>query len=151
VTWKLHNLAEIWWQEAPKLEGHFTKGGLACVMRQNANLYLSSLRPEDQQILKAYGAYSWSDLMDKNPVDNPPWFPAWQIAASDGTPERLALTKAQDTYAKDLPKVILAKSADFEKEWTSYLADLKKCDLGLFESFMQKGIDELIAKYGKLK
>jgi putative aldouronate transport system substrate-binding protein len=151
VSWKLHNLAEIWWQEAPKLEGQFTKGGLACKLRDNPNLYLSSLRPEDQEILKAYGAYSWSDLMDKNPVPNPPWYPAWQFPAADGTPEKLALTKAQDTYAKDLPKVIMAKPADFEKEWANYLADLKKCNIEVYEAAMQVFIDDRIAKYGKLK
>jgi len=151
VTWKLHNLAELWWQGAPKLEGRFTKNGLACSMRQNSNLYLSSLRPEDQEVLKAYGAFSWSDLMDHNPPVNPPWYPAWQISPSDGSTEKLALTRAQDTYVRDLPKVILAKSADFEKEWNNYVANLKKTGIAAFEAFVQKGIDERISKYGNLK
>jgi len=150
-TWRLNNLAELWWSEAPKLEGRFSKGGLACALRQNANLYLATLRPEDQEILKAYGAFSWSDLMDKDPPQNPPWYPAWQLVPPDGSPEKLAFTKAQDTYAKDLPKVILAKPADFEKEWANYLADLKKCNLEIFEKWMQAKLDERIAKYGKKK
>jgi putative aldouronate transport system substrate-binding protein len=61
----------------------------------------------------------------------------------------LAFKKAQDTYAKDLPKVILAKPADFEKEWKAYLKDLDKCNLGLFESFMQAGIDERVKLYSQ--
>jgi putative aldouronate transport system substrate-binding protein len=151
VTWKLHNLAELWWAEAPKYEGHFTKGGLAAALRNNPNLYLSSLRPEDREVLKAYGAYSYSDLMDHNPPVNPPWYPAWQIVPPDGSPEKLAFTKAQDTYAKDLPKVILAKPADFEAEWAAYVADLKKTNVDLFEAYIQKGLDDRMAKYGKLK
>jgi len=150
-TWRLNNLAELWWAEAPKLEGRFSNGGLACALRQNANLYLATLRPEDQEILKAYGAFSWSDLMDKDPPQNPAWYPAWQLVPPDGSPEKLAFTKAQDTYAKDLPKVILAKPADFEKEWANYLADLKKCNLEIFEKWMQEKLDERIAKYGKKK
>lgn len=150
-TWRLNNLAELWWAEAPKLEGRFSKGGLACALRQNANLYLATLRPEDQEILKAYGAFSWSDLMDKDPPQNAAWYPAWQLVPPDGSPEKLAFTKAQDTYAKDLPKVILAKPADFEKEWANYLADLKKCNLEIFEKWMQEKLDERIAKYGKKK
>jgi len=150
-TWRLNNLAELWWAEAPKLEGRFSKGGLACALRQNANLYLATLRPEDQEILKAYGAFSWTDLMDKDPPQNPAWYPAWQLVPPDGSPEKLAFTKAQDTYAKDLPKVILAKPADFEKEWANYLADLKKCNLEIFEKWMQEKLDERIAKYGKKK
>lgn len=151
VTWKLHNLAELWWYSAPKLEGHFTKGGLACPPRDNEKEYFASLHPEDVQILKAYGATSYSDLMDKNTPANPSWYPAWQITPSDGSPERLAFTKAQDTYAKDLPKVILAKPADFEKEWENYLNDLKKCNLPVFEKFIQAGIDERIKLYSNLK
>jgi putative aldouronate transport system substrate-binding protein len=149
VTWKLHNLPEIWYAEAPKLEGRFTKGGLACVLRDNSKEYLASQYPEDVEIFKAYGVSSWAEMMDKNPPANPIWYPAWQISPSDGTPAQLAFKKAQDTYAKDLPKVILAKPADFEKEWKAYLKDLDKCNLGLFESFMQAGIDERVKLYSQ--
>ncbi len=151
VTWKLKNLAELWWKEAPKLEGHFTKGGLACTMRMNPNLYLSSLRPEDQQVLKAYGAYSWSDLMDKDPPPNTVWYPAWQFPAADGSPERIAQVKMQDVYVRDLPKVILAKPADFEKEWASYVDNLKKCRPEDFEKPMQVFIDDRIKRFGPKK
>ena len=149
VTWKLHNLAELWWSEAPKMEGHFTKGGLACPLRDNPKEYFSSLRPEDVQILKAYGATSYSDLMDKNPPPNPAWYPAWQISPTDGTPPQLAFAKAQQVYIKDLPKVILARPADFEKEWQNFVDDLMKANIKEFEKFIQGGIDDRISKYGK--
>lgn len=151
VTWKLHNLAEFWWAEAPKLEGHFSPGGLAVTLRNNTKEYWASLHPEDIEVLKAYKATSWSDLMDHNPPVNPPWYPAWQISPTDGSDAQLALAKAQATYVKDLPKVILAKPADFEKEWQNYVDDLAKCNLKAFEDFVQKGIDDRMAKYGNLK
>jgi len=151
VTWQLHNLADAWFAEAPKWEGRFSKNGLACVLRDNPKEYLASQYPEDVEIFKAYGVSSWAELMDPNPVTNPPWYPAWQISPSDGTPEKLAFTKAQDTYAKDLPKVILAKPADFEKEWAAYVADLNKCNLPVFEKFIQAGLDERMKLYGKKK
>ena len=151
VTWRLHNLAELWWQEAPKYEGHFTKGGLAAPLRDNPKEYFASLHPEDAQILKAYGATSWSDLMDHNTPPNPPWYPAWQITPSDGTPAQLAFAKAQQVYVKDLPKVILAKPADFEKEWQNYVNDLMQANVKVFEDFMQAGIDDRMARYGQKK
>jgi putative aldouronate transport system substrate-binding protein len=151
VTWKLHNLAELWWQEAPKYDGRFSKGGLATSLRNNPKEYMASLQPEDVEVLKAYGVSSYAELMDKDPPPNPVWYPAWQIEPSDGSPEKLAFQKAKDTYAKDLPKVILAKPADFEKEWANYVEDLKKTNLDLFEKYIQAGIDERMAKYGKLK
>jgi putative aldouronate transport system substrate-binding protein len=147
VTWKLHNLPELWYAEAPKLEGRFTKGGLACVLRDNPKEYLASQYSEDIEIFKAYGVSSWAELMDKDPPANPIWYPAWQISPTDGTPAQLAFKKAQDTYAKDLPKVILSKPADFEKEWKAYLDDLAKCNLKVFEDFMQAGLDDRIKLY----
>ncbi len=149
VTWKLHNLPEIWYQEAPKLEGRFTKGGLATVLRDNPKEYFASQYPEDIQIFKAYGVTSYAEMMDKNPPPNGAWYPAWQLSPVDGSPAQLALAKAQQTYAKDLPKVIMAKPADFEKEWANYLADLAKCNLKDFEAFIQAGLNERISKYGK--
>jgi len=150
-TWRLHNLAELWNSEAPKLEGHFTKGGLATGLGDNKNEFLESQFPEDRELLKAYGASSYAALIDPAPPLNPPWYPAWQISPADGSAEKMAFTKAQDTYAKDLPKVILAKPADFEKEWANYLADLKACNLDVFEKFMQAGIDDRMKKYGPKK
>jgi putative aldouronate transport system substrate-binding protein len=149
VTWKLHNLAEGWVAEAPKLEGRYTKGGLATTLRDNSREYLESQYPEDVEIFKAYGVSSYAELMDKNPPANGAWYPAWQISPSDGSPEKLAFTKAQDTYASGLPKVILAKSADFEKEWTKYVDDMSKCNLPVFEKFIQAGLDDRVKKYGK--
>ena len=151
VTWRSHNLAELWWYDAPKLEGRFTKNGQAHALRNNPKEYQASQYPEDVEIFKAYGVSSYAEMMDKNPPPNPAWYPAWQIVPPDGSAEKLAFTKAQDTYAKDLPKVILAKPADFEKEWANYVDDLKKCNLQLFEAYIQKGLDERMAKFGKLK
>lgn len=150
-TWRLNNLAELWWAEAPKLEGRFTKNGLACSLRQNPDIYLATLRPEDQQVLKAYGAFSWSDLMDKDPPQNAAWYPAWQFPAADGSPAKIAQTKMQDTYARDLPKVIMCKPEDFEKEWANYVANLKKCKPEDFETAMQAFLDERIKKFGAKK
>ena len=41
------------------------------------------------------------------------------------------------------------KPADFEKEWQSYVNDLKTCNLPVFEKFIQAGLDERVKKYGK--
>jgi putative aldouronate transport system substrate-binding protein len=148
VTWRLHNLAELWWSEAPKLEGHFPDG-LACAIKNNKKLYQATLRPEDVEVLNAYGAASWSDLMDPNPPANPPWYPAWQISPSDGSPEQLAFAKAQQIYVKDLPRIILANPADFEKEWANYVNELQQANIKVFEAFIQAGIDDRMAQFGK--
>jgi putative aldouronate transport system substrate-binding protein len=151
VTWKLHNLPELWYQEAPKLEGRFTPGGLATVLRDNPKEYLASQFPEDIEIFKAYKVNGYAELMDKNPPPNPPWYPAWQIAPTDGTPAQLAWAKAEETFLKYLPKVITAKPADFEKTWKEYTDALAKCNLKAYEDFVQAGINDRIKKYGVKK
>lgn len=149
VTWKLNNLPELWYQEAPKLEGRFTKNGLATVLRDNPKEYLESQRPEDIAIFKAYKVSSYAELMDKNPPPNQPWYPAWQYAPSDGTPAQLAWAKAEETYLKYLPKVILGKPADFEKNWKEYTDALAKCNLKAYEAEYQAYVDQQIKKFGK--
>ena len=149
VTWKLHNLAELWYQEAPKLEGRFTKGGMATVLRDNPKEYMASQFPEDIEIFKAYNVNGYAELMDKDPPPNQPWYPAWQYAPSDGTPAQMAWAKAEETYLKFLPKVILAKPADFEKEWKAYTKALGKANLKVYEADYQAYVDRQVKKFGK--
>jgi putative aldouronate transport system substrate-binding protein len=151
-TWKLHNKAELWFSDAPKLEGHFAGDKMACVLADNPIEYWAGqVKPEDQEILKAYGVTSYADLMDRNPPPNPPWYPAWQITPPDGSPAQLAWQKADEAFRKYLPKVILAKPEDFEKSWNEYLAALDKTNLKFYTDFVQAGINSRIAQFGPKK
>jgi len=149
-SWKLKNKAELWWYDAPKMEGKF-KNGAATGLGDNPTEYLPSLKPLDQEILKTYGVNSYADLVDKAPPVNPPWYPAWQITPADGTPAQMANKKASDTYKKFLPKIILGSTGDFEKNWKEYTAALEKTNVKLYEDYVQVGIDDRIAKYGTKK
>ncbi len=151
VTWKLHNLPELWWQEAPKIEGRLTPKGMAAELRDNKTEYFASLFPEDVEVLNAYKATSYAEFMDADVPPNPSWFPAWQITPPDGSPAQLAWAKAEQTYLKYLPKVILAKPADFEAAWKEYTDALVKTNLKVYEAYVQAGIDERISKYGGKK
>jgi putative aldouronate transport system substrate-binding protein len=147
-TWRLQNMAELWWSDAPKLEGHYTNGANAAI-QDNPTEFLPSQKPLDVEIYKAYGVGNWSEMVDKNPPVNPPWYPAWQITPPDGSPAQLAWKKAEDTYKKFLPKIILGTPAEFEANWKEYTDALAKCNLKAYEDFVQAGINDRIAKYGK--
>jgi len=147
-AWRLQNMAELWWSDAPKLEGHFSNGA-AVAMVDNSTEFLPNQKPLDIEIYKAYGVGNWSEMVDKNPPANPVWYPAWQITPADGTPAQLASKKAEEAYKKYLPKIILGSTADFEKNWKEYMDALTKTNLKVYEEFMTAGIKERVAKYGK--
>ena len=142
-VWKLHNQANLWWSECPKIEGSYSNGWPTNI----ADVYgekLATLRPEDKELWNAYGVTSFQELMDKDPPPNPVWFPAWQINVPDGSDAQMAWQKAEDTYRKDLPRIILARPDQFEELWQGYIDDLNKTGLEKYEAFMQNEINKRI-------
>ena len=142
-VWQLRNKAAIWFSNAPKIEGSFSDGNPASIGSLPSE-YLATQRPEDKELFKAYGVSSFAELMDPNPPENPVYFPAWQIIPPDGSPAQLVWTKATQIYRKMLPRVILARPADFEKAWADYVAAINKIDLKAYEDFMQAGINDRV-------
>jgi putative aldouronate transport system substrate-binding protein len=147
-TWKLSNKADLWYGEAPKLEGRYTNG-MATVLSDNATEYFSNLKPQDVEILKAYNVVSYAELVDKNPPLNPAWYPAWQISPPDGSPAQLAWAKADETYRRMLPRVVLGRPEDFDKNWQAYMEALGPANLKVYEDFVQQGISDRITRFGK--
>jgi len=147
-AWRTQNMAELWWSDAPKLEGHF-KNGAAVALGDNPTEFLPNQKPLDIEIYKAYGVGNWSEMVDKNPPPNPVWYPAWQISPPDGSPAQLASKKAEEAYKKYLSRIILGAPADFEKNWQEYMTALEKTNIKVYEEFMTAGIKERVAKYGK--
>jgi putative aldouronate transport system substrate-binding protein len=150
AVWKLRNKADLWYSYAPKLEGSFTDGNPTS-MGDVPGEYLATRRPDDLDFFKAYGVSSYAEFMDRDPPDNPVWFPAWQIIPPDGSAAQIALKKAEDTYRKHLPRIILAKPADFERLWKAYTDALAKIDLKSYEAFIQAGIDHRIESWSPKK
>lgn len=145
-VWKLRNKADIWFSNAPKIEGTYSDG-FPSNLGSLASEYLATQRPEDKELFAAYGVASFAEMMDPNPPENPVYFPGWQIIPPDGSPAQIAWNKATDVYRKYLPRVILAKPADFEKVWKDYTDALAKVDLKAYEDFMQKGIRERVKNW----
>ena len=132
------------------MEGRY-KNGAATAIIDNTTEYLPSQKAMDLEIFKAYGITNWNEMMDKNPPVNPPWYPAWQISPPDGSPAQLGWKKAEDTYKKFLPKVILGTPGEFEKNWKEYTDALAKTNLKAYEEFVQAGINDRVQKFGTKK
>lgn len=138
-TWQVHNKANLWFSEAPKLEGTFSDGNPTS-MGNVPGEYLATQKPEDVELFKAYKVSSYAEFMDPNPPENPVYFPAWQISPPDGSPAQFAWAKAQETYRKYLPRIIMSQPKDFDKQWNDYVTALGKTNLKTYEGFIHQGI-----------
>lgn len=91
----------------------------------------------DKKTLAAYKASTYKDLW---PADDAfperPYGAAWNIAFETGSDANVIFQKTQDIMKKRVPEAILAKPADFDKVWDSFMNDLKKA-----------GVDKLNAEY----
>lgn len=130
-TWKLANKAEAFFANLPKMQGTYTDGNATDPGTQPQEFY-DSLKPQDQEVLKAYNHKTWAEFF-KTPVENPVYYPAWSIDLVDGSPAKVANTKMNDLAVKYLPKAILAKPDDFEGVWKDYVDQISKSNFKVYE------------------
>ncbi|KAA9005340.1 sugar ABC transporter substrate-binding protein [Paenibacillus spiritus] len=137
-TWKLANKAEAFFYNMPKMQGTYSDGNATDPGTQPQEFF-DSLKPQDQEILKAYGHKTWAEFF-KEPGENPVYYPAWSIDLVDGSPAKLANTKLNDLSVKYLPKAVMAKPADFEKVWQEYVNKISKINIKAYEDRINEQI-----------
>ncbi|CAN7417835.1 sugar ABC transporter substrate-binding protein [Paenibacillus sp. LjRoot56] len=130
-TWKLANKAEAFFANLPKMQGTYSDGNATDPGTQPQEFY-DSLKPQDQEVLKAYNHKTWAEFF-KTPDENPVYYPAWSIDLVDGSPAKVANTKMNDLAVKYLPKAILAKPDDFEGVWKEYVDQISKSNYKVYE------------------
>lgn len=117
----------------------------------DGNAYAPILQPEvfqmnltagDKAILDAYGVKTYAELF--SPPDPRPWYPAWSIPKEQGSPEQLYETKKTEMVKKYIPKLVLAKPAEFEEIWADYLKDFSKLDTAGYEKFVTDAIKKIV-------
>ena len=143
--------AILWREEAPKLEGTLPSG-YTNRMDELAWEYELSQRAVDIELWKAYGVGSYAEFMDKNPPKNPGWYPIWQcnpVAEKGGFEEEAAVasTGFEAIQKKYLPKIIMGKPADFEKQWNEYCSLMKPLT-EKYNKFMQQQLDHRVEVFG---
>lgn len=146
--------AQLWAEEAPKLEGTLPSG----YTRQMTDLpweYYANQKPVDVELWKAYGVGSYKEFMQLNqkPPRNAGWYPLWQCnpSAENGGEEEeaaLAQTVYEKNYAKKyLPKLIMGDIKDFDKTWDEYVAGMRP-SLDVWNAYFQKQLDQRVKAYG---
>lgn len=153
-NYKQMNLAMLWMEEAPKLEGTLPSG----YTRDMNDLpweFAANSKPVDVELWKAYGVGSYKEFMRVNQkeVRNAPWFPLWQCnpnAENGGFEEeaKLAQIQYEDNCArKYLPRCIMAtNSAEFEKNWNEYVKAARPA-LDTWNEYVQGQLDQRVKAY----
>jgi putative aldouronate transport system substrate-binding protein len=104
--------------------------------------FFDSLKPEVQECLKAYGAKTYVDLLDKNVIDGmeQPWYPIYSFVGemTTETPGGLAWTKMEEAKKQYLPQIVIAD--DFDNAWADYMKAYKGCKPEDFLSEVQEAV-----------
>lgn len=146
-TWKLANKADAFFGFAPKIEGSFSDGNATDAAAQPEE-YKAGLKEYDKKFLEAYGFDSYVDFFSE-PPENEVAYPAWTIDLVEGSEAKVANTKLSDLSTKHLPKVILAKPADFESAWSEYTAEIGKINIKAYEDRINEQIQWRIDNWSK--
>ena len=151
-NWLRKNAAELWREEAPKLEGTMPSG----YTRTFADLpqeFLPSQKDYDKEVWAAYGVNNYAEFVDPNPPLNNGWYPMWQCNPSAGSDDQIedeaavAMKGFETVQFKYLPMMIMGKPADFDKTWNEYCKLLKPLT-EKYNKFMQRELDARVAKFG---
>jgi len=105
-------------------------------------VFQMGLTEGDKLILDKYGVKTYAELFAA--PDDRPWYPAWGIAKEQGSPQQIWETKKDELTKKYFPKLVLAKSADFEKVWTEYTNAFGKLDTAAYEKWTTDEVKKLI-------
>jgi putative aldouronate transport system substrate-binding protein len=119
---------------------------------EDGNAHVPFIQPEvaeinytdgDRTLLDAYGIETFSGFFAK-PVERP-WYPAWSIERSQGSPEDIFNQKASDLQQKYYSKLVLSSEGQFESVWNDYLKEFGKLDAAGFEAFMTAKVKDRVA------
>ncbi|CAM4350801.1 putative aldouronate transport system substrate-binding protein [Paenibacillus endophyticus] len=98
-----------------------------------------------KEVLAKYGKQVWADFLA--PVEYVPGF-LWQLTPPEAT--KVEEQKMDDTWRKNIPKIILSKdAAAFEKSWSQMVTEIDKAGVKKVNEAYTKLWKEFIEKYNQ--
>ncbi|MDR0502496.1 MAG: extracellular solute-binding protein [Treponema sp.] len=144
-NWQTLNRARLMDDIFPKIQGSFSDKYPADLNDFYPERQ-STLRPEDRELLEAYGVGGTNQLMDPDPRPNNIWFPTWNMPTPPaGSPADIAIKKCEETMKQRLPQIVLAPPADFERLWNAYVQEMTVTNrIADYEAYMQDMLNQRI-------
>jgi len=139
--WTLANMCG--YSYFPGIGGMLADGINCASVGDQPDEFWSTLRDTDKNILTAYGYKRFTDFMNVPPEENEPWFPIWSFTGSltADDPAGIAMQKMDEIKKQWLPKVIMAKTSDFDSSWKEYQTTLTtKADTKAYEEALTKEV-----------
>lgn len=146
LVWRSSNRLMALTDIMPKRNGSYTDGN-AYGPDDQPEEFFATLKQYDKDFLTKYNKKTWRDF-NNQPPENPVYYPAWNIALPDGSDAQMANKQLTDASLQYLPKIIMAKPADFEKLWTEYTTSISKINVKAYEDAINAGIQERIKDWG---
>ena len=148
ANWQEQNRAQLFGDVFPKVQGSFSDGYPSDLSHYYSERE-ATLLPIDKELFEAYGVTSSTELMDKAPLPNDPWFPAWNLPTPpDGSLAQIALRRCEQTMRQRIPQMILAPPAEFERLWTAYVNEMNNNGLAEYEKHMQEQLFIRLKSWG---
>ncbi|HEY5583361.1 MAG TPA: sugar ABC transporter substrate-binding protein [Ruminiclostridium sp.] len=144
-AWKAKNRADAIFGTLPKIEGKYSDGN-ATSLGDNSVQYAKGLSDYDKEFLKAYNVNSQYEMMGVAPK-NEIYYPCWNINIPSNSPASLANTAINNSQLKWLPRLIVSKAADFDKQWSSYQEEISKGNPKAFLDAVNEGIQYRIKNW----
>ncbi|GIP28012.1 ABC transporter substrate-binding protein [Paenibacillus sp. J23TS9] len=99
----------------------------------------------EKKTLAAYKVTSWRELFPKeDEFKVRPWGAAWNINIPGDSEIVVLDNKLKDITWKKIPEAILAKPADFDKVWDSYMNDLDKAGVAKAETLREELVKQRV-------
>ncbi|MFC5649098.1 ABC transporter substrate-binding protein [Paenibacillus solisilvae] len=99
----------------------------------------------EKETLAAYKATTWKDLFPKeSEFKEKAYGAAWNISIPGEDEVTILGNKMKDITWKRIPEAILAKPADFDKIWDTYMKDLEKAGVEKMEAGYTKYVQDRV-------
>jgi putative aldouronate transport system substrate-binding protein len=144
-AWKAKNRADAILGTLPKIEGKYSDGN-ATALGDNSVQYAKGLSDYDKEFFKAYNVNSKYEMMGNAPK-NEIYYPCWNINIPSNSPASIANTALGNTQLKWLPRLIVSKPSDFDKQWTSYVEEIDKQNPKVYLDAINEGIQYRIKNW----
>ncbi len=137
-NWATANKADEFFGSAPKIEGTYSDGNASSPGLQPGEFF-DGLKPEDKELLQAYGFKTWTEFYSP-PPQNPVYYPAWQIDLVQGSDAAVAAAKMDELSMKYLPRSIMSKPSEFDAVWEDYTKSFDGINVKAYEERINEQI-----------
>lgn len=111
------------WNYSPKQQGLYLDGS-PCGASNSTAEYKASQKDYDRKFLTTLKINYPAQLLSA-PAKRAAYYPVWSLPLEDGSAAKVANTAMNDVTRKYYPRLIMAKSSDFNSLWINFLTDFK--------------------------